>query len=327
MAFFTVSGPASTAKTFTFPNANATVLTDNAAVTAAQGGTGQTSYTVGDILYASGATTLSKLADVAAGSYLRSGGAGAAPVWSTPTLPNSAGTAGKVLISDGTNFVASTPTFPNASATSRKKIVSDGTNWVASTETWATPGTSGYVLKSDGTNWNSRPFILYNQSVANQGAGFASDTYLTNSNISIPSTGLQAGTRYHMIMQVSKTAAGTATPILNVRFGTGGSTSDTSRCALTFTAQTAATDTGTFEIWATFRTVGSGTSAVLQCAGQRRHGASVTGLGNLVSETQVATSGGFDSTVSSSIIGVSVNGGASAAWTVTLVQAELENLP
>jgi hypothetical protein len=39
-AFFTVSGPATSIKTFTFPNASATVLTDNALVTAAQGGTG-----------------------------------------------------------------------------------------------------------------------------------------------------------------------------------------------------------------------------------------------------------------------------------------------
>lgn len=39
-AFFTVSGPATSAKTFTFPNASATVLTDNAVVTGAQGGTG-----------------------------------------------------------------------------------------------------------------------------------------------------------------------------------------------------------------------------------------------------------------------------------------------
>lgn len=39
-AFFTVSGPASSAKTFTFPNASATVLTTSAAVTAGQGGTG-----------------------------------------------------------------------------------------------------------------------------------------------------------------------------------------------------------------------------------------------------------------------------------------------
>lgn len=39
-AFFNVSGPASTVKTFAFPNASATVLTDNAAVSTAQGGTG-----------------------------------------------------------------------------------------------------------------------------------------------------------------------------------------------------------------------------------------------------------------------------------------------
>lgn len=57
-------------------------------------------------------------------------GASAAPVWSTPT-------------------------FPNASATSGKMIKSDGTNWVASTETYAAPGTSGNVMTSDGTNWTS----------------------------------------------------------------------------------------------------------------------------------------------------------------------------
>lgn len=39
-AFFEVAGPASSTKTFTFPNATATVLTTNAAVTVAQGGTG-----------------------------------------------------------------------------------------------------------------------------------------------------------------------------------------------------------------------------------------------------------------------------------------------
>jgi hypothetical protein len=47
----------------------------------ASGGTGFSSYTVGDMLYASGASTFSKLADVAAGSVLISGGVGAAPVW------------------------------------------------------------------------------------------------------------------------------------------------------------------------------------------------------------------------------------------------------
>jgi hypothetical protein len=47
----------------------------------ANGGTNITSYTIGDLLYASGATTLSKLADVATGNALISGGVGAAPSW------------------------------------------------------------------------------------------------------------------------------------------------------------------------------------------------------------------------------------------------------
>lgn len=57
-------------------------------IPAASGGTGIASYAVGDLIYASAATTLAKLADVAAGSYLRSGGVTTAPVWSTLTLPN-----------------------------------------------------------------------------------------------------------------------------------------------------------------------------------------------------------------------------------------------
>jgi hypothetical protein len=48
-------------------------------VLASLGGTGQTSYAVGDLLYASGATALSKLADVATGNALISGGVGLAP--------------------------------------------------------------------------------------------------------------------------------------------------------------------------------------------------------------------------------------------------------
>ncbi|MGJ4858919.1 hypothetical protein ACN6KF_004928 [Labrys sp. La1] len=46
-----------------------------------QGGTGQTSYTTGDLLYASGPASLSKLAGVTTGNALISGGIGAAPSW------------------------------------------------------------------------------------------------------------------------------------------------------------------------------------------------------------------------------------------------------
>jgi hypothetical protein len=49
----------------------------------ANGGTNIASYTIGDLIYASGATTLSKLADVATGSVLKSGGVATAPEWGT----------------------------------------------------------------------------------------------------------------------------------------------------------------------------------------------------------------------------------------------------
>jgi hypothetical protein len=46
-----------------------------------KGGTGIASYAIGDLVYASGTTTLSTLADVATGSALISGGVGAAPTY------------------------------------------------------------------------------------------------------------------------------------------------------------------------------------------------------------------------------------------------------
>ena len=48
---------------------------------AANGGTGINSYSVGDLLYASGTTTLAALPDVATGNALISGGVGVAPAW------------------------------------------------------------------------------------------------------------------------------------------------------------------------------------------------------------------------------------------------------
>lgn len=55
---------------------------------AANGGTGQSSYAIGDLLYASTSTALSRLADVAVGNALISGGIGVAPAWGKITLTN-----------------------------------------------------------------------------------------------------------------------------------------------------------------------------------------------------------------------------------------------
>lgn len=65
-------------------------LTLSSALGVAQGGTGLASYTTGDVLYASGSTTIAGRAAVATGSVLISQGTSTAPVWSaSPTLTTS----------------------------------------------------------------------------------------------------------------------------------------------------------------------------------------------------------------------------------------------
>lgn len=96
------------------------------ALTAANGGTGQSSYTVGDLLYASGATALSKLADVVTGNALISGGVGVAPSWGkiglathvSGTLGTANGgtglssfTSGGVLYANSTSALATSSSF------------------------------------------------------------------------------------------------------------------------------------------------------------------------------------------------------------------------
>lgn len=170
--------------------------------------------------------------------------------------------------------------------------------------------------------------VAYAQSTAAQGPGFASDTYVTGSGVLVPAGGPQVGTRYRCIFNVSKTGAGTNVVSFNIRFGTTGTTADTLIGSLTFSAQTAVVDEGTFEAWLTFRTVGSGTSAVLGALVRLSHRLPTTGLGSVGAVQVLAgATGGFNSTTAGAILGISVNAGASAAWTVDVCQARLENLP
>lgn len=292
----------------------------------ADGGTGLASLTSNNLVYGNGTGNASLLAPGATTGAILMNTAAGAPSWSLLSgLPS---TAGALPVANGGTGLSA--------AVSDAVLVGDSTSgYTARTLPASCAGTTAKLLYDSTTNLFScgtdqtsagGTANQYNQSVAAQGAGFATDTYLTGSSIAIPANSLKIGTRYHLIFNVSKTAAGLATPVLSVRFGTAGSTADTARLTFTFLAGTAVADIGTFEIFATFRTVGSGTSAVIQGTGRVEHSLSTTGLQNLPTKVLTVTSGGFDSTVASSIIGVSVNGGASAAWTVQQVQAELQNL-
>jgi len=146
--FSKFTGPTTSEKTFTLPDANATILTSNAAVTAAQGGTGQTSYTVGDILYASTSSALSKLAGVATGNALISGGVAGAPAWGK--IPLTTHVSGTLPIDNGgTNITTyTTGDIVYASATNTLSKLGVGTtNQVLSVSaggvpTWTTPSSA-----------------------------------------------------------------------------------------------------------------------------------------------------------------------------------------
>jgi hypothetical protein len=183
-------------------------LTGNAAnvtgtIAAANGGTGQTSYTMGDLLYASTSTAVSKLADVATGNALISGGVGAAPSYGkisltttvSGALPVANGGTGQTSYTIGDILYASTSTAVSklADVATGNALISkgigiapsygkidltttvSGTLPVANGGTGATtlaqnsvllgngtstlqtiaPGTTGNVLTSNGSTWTS----------------------------------------------------------------------------------------------------------------------------------------------------------------------------
>jgi hypothetical protein len=156
----------------------------------------------------------------------------------------------------------------------------------------------------------------------------ATDAYVTGSDVLIPNARVQAKTMYRARMEITKTSTtgSVSTPIVSIRIGTAGTTADTARATLTFAAQTAVADTGFLEIFVTFRTVGSGTTAVISATGILDHVLAATGLSTANVSVAKAVSAGFDSTVSNLRIGWSFNGGTSFAGTTNMVQAELFNL-
>ena len=131
------------------------------AVSAPLGGTGQTSYAVGDLIYADTTTSLAKLADVAVGNALISGGVGAAPSW---------GKIGMATHVSGTLPIANGGT--NTTATPTNGGVTYGTG---TAQAYSTVGTSGQVLRSNGA---AAPTWLAQSSIA---AGSATNATFASS--------------------------------------------------------------------------------------------------------------------------------------------------
>jgi hypothetical protein len=113
--------------------------------------------------------------------------------------------------------------------------------------------------------------------------------------------------------------------LFSVRFGTASSTADAIILNFTGNTQTAIADTGKVTIECVFRTVGSGTSAVLVGHYNLVHRLPTTGLSTGQGGV-FTTSAGFNSTTASAFLGLTLNTGASSAWTVNQVNVKIENL-
>jgi hypothetical protein len=88
--FTKFTGATSTEKTYTLPNANATILTDNTAVTVPQGGTGLATLTTAYGVVCAGTTANGSLQNAGAGisgQYLKSNGASSLPSFASFTPP------------------------------------------------------------------------------------------------------------------------------------------------------------------------------------------------------------------------------------------------
>jgi hypothetical protein len=139
-------------KLFYKDNANVIQVIGWKVVPAVAGGTGQTSYAVGDILFANTSTTLAKLADVATGNALISGGVGVAPAYGKIGLTTHI-TGVLPVANGGTNAsTASITSFNNITGyTASGATGTTSTNLVFSTSpSITTPSVTGDLTMSTG---------------------------------------------------------------------------------------------------------------------------------------------------------------------------------
>ena len=132
------TGPTTAEKTFTLPDASATILTTNAAVTAAQGGTGLSSITANNLMYGAGTNAVALLAPHATTGAILMSTQNAAPSWLLlSSLPS---TAGILPIANG----------GTGSTTQNWVDLSTAQTSIAGAKTWAALGTFSAGLTVSG---------------------------------------------------------------------------------------------------------------------------------------------------------------------------------
>lgn len=180
-------------------------------------------------------------------------------------------------------------------------------------------GTSRMLAKYIGSG-------IRNQQFAGQSPAANTTTYLTGSNLNIPTTErVIAGSWARWRGVVVKTAAGTAAKSILVKWGTAATTGDATLMTFALPVGTAVIDDGDFELRVGFRSVGAGSAAVLYGWLKFWHVLATTGLINVQQSLVKVTSAGFNSDVDVSKLGLAFTAGVAEAWTFQALTAELMN--
>jgi len=148
--FTQFSGPTTSTKTFTLPDATATILTSNAAVTVAQGGTGLTAGTSGGIPYFSSTSAITSSALLTQYGVVYGGGAGAAPV------STAAGTTGQVLTAN----TGAAPTWAAAPGATITGTTTSATYYIVGTTSTSGSLSTAYISNTNAISYNANTGAL-----------------------------------------------------------------------------------------------------------------------------------------------------------------------
>jgi len=253
-------------------------------VTAINGGTGQSVYAIGDLLYAPTTTTVGKLADVATGNAVISGGVGVAPSY------------GKIGL---TTHVS-------------------GTLPVANGGTGLTAGTSGGVpyYSAAGTLASSAALVA-SSLVVGGGAGVAPSTVTTGTGV-VTALGVAVGTAGSFVVNggvLGTPTSGTVTNLtgtasININ-GTVGATTASTGAFTTLSNTTTFTRTATTQAWLD----GSMTTGTWIVGGTAQTGAITLGRSTVTQAINIGT--GATTAVSTKAITIGSAGISGSTTTIT----------
>ena len=216
---------------------------------AVRGGTGQSSYAVGDLLYADTTTSLAKLANVATGNVLISGGISTAPAWGKVALDSAvSGTLG--IANGGTSAATANGAFnalaPSQTGNSGKYLTTNGTDTSWGTVSAVSTISFGSTGLTPSTATSGAVTVAGTLAVANGGTGtttaqgamntFAgattSGSYLRGNGTNVVMSTIQAGDVPTLNQNTTGTAGGLSSTLAIASGGTGATTAGGALTAL-----------------------------------------------------------------------------------------------